>query len=325
MGNQTSQASEKFEQQIKRIHELIEQPGSEVLWNDHLPDPDNPTQPRQIDVSIKRKGKLTLLECRIHKAKQDVKWIEELIGRRLSLKADAVIAVSSSGFTDGAIIKAKKFGIILRDLLTLTEEEVSEWGQITHVWLTFYEFADVHLVFRFRSEHLGSVSVNDVEQYLRKSPGQLYGIFERLVNEIDKKNPKGYPGNVRANLHIRSLQIAGIPVDSVEFIAKVLLCKKEIRIPSVVAYDAPGVEAAKRMAYIEEVDLGEFEITKSSNKVLVMLDLSPIEIPPNCKFHTVTLDFQRVITIQGVEIIGLPKMHIPLERLLIVVAPVKKT
>jgi hypothetical protein len=322
MGNQTPQASGKFEQQIKRIHELIEQPGSEVVWNDHLPDPDNPTQPRQIDVSIKREGKLTLVECRIHKAKQDVKWIEELIGRRLSLKADAVIAVSSSGFTNGAIIKAKKFGIILRDLLTLTEEEVSEWGYLTRVWLTFYEFVDVQLVFRFRPEHLGSISVNDVEQYLRKSPGQLYGIFEMLANKIDEKNPKGYPGQFRANLHNRSLQIAGISVDSIEFIAKFSLREEEINIPSVVAYDVPGVEAAKRTAYIEKVDLGEFEITKSSNDVLVTLDLSPIEIPPNCKFHTVNFDFKRVITMQGVEIIGLPKMYIPLEKLSIVVAPV---
>jgi len=91
--------SEKFELQIRRIHELLEQKGSEVTWNDKIPDPDNIKQPRQIDISIKRDGKLTIVECRIHQKSQNVKWIEELIGRRLSLKADAVIAVSSSGFT----------------------------------------------------------------------------------------------------------------------------------------------------------------------------------------------------------------------------------
>src|SRR3990167_4837804 len=103
-------ASKKFEKQIKRIHDLIEQPGSRVTWNDHIPDPDNPVQPRQIDITINRDNSLTIIECRIHAKKQDVKWIEELIGRRMSLKADAVIAVSASGFTEGAIKKAKAYG-----------------------------------------------------------------------------------------------------------------------------------------------------------------------------------------------------------------------
>ena len=48
------------------------------------------------------------------KKKQDVKWIEELIGRKQSLRADSVIAVSSAGFTDGAILKAKAFGICFK-------------------------------------------------------------------------------------------------------------------------------------------------------------------------------------------------------------------
>jgi len=56
--------SEAFEQQIHRIHELLEGSGAGVTWNDHVPDLDNPSQQRQIDVSIKRDGKLTLVECR---------------------------------------------------------------------------------------------------------------------------------------------------------------------------------------------------------------------------------------------------------------------
>jgi hypothetical protein len=94
-----------------------------VTWNNHIPDPDNPAQPRQIDVTIKRDGALTLVECRQHKSKQNVKWIEELMGRRISLGAQGVIAVSSSGFTAGAVNKAKKQGIILRDLQQLTEQQ----------------------------------------------------------------------------------------------------------------------------------------------------------------------------------------------------------
>jgi hypothetical protein len=39
-----------------------------------------------------------MVECRQHQSPQDVQWIEELIGRRVSLPADSAIAVSSSGF-----------------------------------------------------------------------------------------------------------------------------------------------------------------------------------------------------------------------------------
>src|ERR1700691_3202238 len=105
----------RLERQVERIHQLIEVEGSVVTWNDRVPDPDNPRQSRQIDISIRRDGALTLVECRLHKEPQDVTWIEQLIGRRISLRADAVIAVSASGFTETAEEKAKRHGIILRD------------------------------------------------------------------------------------------------------------------------------------------------------------------------------------------------------------------
>lgn len=144
-----SEASEKFELQIKRIHDLIEQSGAEITWDDHIPDPDNPEQPRQIDVSIKRDDTLTLLECRIHKKRQDVKWVEELIGRRISLNADAIIAVSASGFSRGAVLKAKAHGVILRDFLSLTEQEVQTWGKKTKVSVTLFKYDRISMVFTF--------------------------------------------------------------------------------------------------------------------------------------------------------------------------------
>ena len=140
-----SQVSKKFELQITRIHQLIEQPDAEVTWDDHIPDPDNPEQLRQIDISIKRDGKFTLIECRIHKKRQDVKWIEELIGRRKSLCADAIIAVSASGFTRGAILKAKSHGVILRDIQSLTVQEISNWGKKTKVSITLFKYEQVFM------------------------------------------------------------------------------------------------------------------------------------------------------------------------------------
>jgi hypothetical protein len=59
----TMKASKAFEQQIHRILELLEGSGAEVTWDDHIPDPDNPSRLRQIDITIRRDGKLTLVAC----------------------------------------------------------------------------------------------------------------------------------------------------------------------------------------------------------------------------------------------------------------------
>jgi hypothetical protein len=305
--------SDKCEQQIERIHQLLEQQGSEVTWNDHLPDPDNPSQPRQIDITIKREGKLTLVECRIHKEKQDVTWIEELIGRRASLNADAVIAVSASGFTDGAIKKAKAFGIILRDLLTLTKEEIAEWGHLTRVWVAFYEFTNVSLIFLFDPIHINSISVEEISEYLHRESDQLYGIFEMVAKQINDENPRGHHENFAVRLKSNKLKIVDWPIAGLDFSAKFALRRQELKIASVVAYDAPSIRATERSAFVEKVDVGDFEITQSSNNVIVTLDLTPIEIPPNCKFHGVDFDFNRVVTMHGLEIIGFPRTKIALK------------
>src|SRR5580700_5888368 len=114
---------EALERQVFRIHELLMRSHTDVTWNDHIPDPDNPAQMRQIDITIRRDGGLTIIECRLSRRRQDVKWIEELIGRRQSLGAQEIIGVASAGFTQGAQKKAVRYGVRLRDLKQLSDEE----------------------------------------------------------------------------------------------------------------------------------------------------------------------------------------------------------
>ena len=102
VATQRVKASDVSEEKIKRICDLLADSGAEVKWNDYISDPDNPAQRRQIDVTIEQAGILTLVECRQRKSRPDVQWIEQLIGRRVSLSAQVVLAVSSSGFTAGA-------------------------------------------------------------------------------------------------------------------------------------------------------------------------------------------------------------------------------
>lgn len=313
-----TKASDKFERQIQIIHELIEGTGAKVEWNDRIPDPDNPEQARQIDVTIKKNGKLTLVECRIHKSKQNVKWIEELIGRRTSLRADAVIAVSASGYTKGAILKAEKYGVILRDILSLTEDEIRSWGNKTKVWLTFYEYTNVKVVFVFSKLIETNISINEIEQFLVNNPDKFYGIFEATSKAIDENKITNKKTPLTASLVPKDIEVNGFVPKSVNFSALVRTKKMQLNIPSVVVYDNPSVDALERNVFIETVELGDFEITQSKNNVMVSLDLTPITIPPNCQFRFVNFDFQRSVTMKGARILGLPKLEIPLQNVMMV-------
>ncbi len=312
-----TKTSEKFEKQIQRIHDLIEQPDSEITWDDRFPDPDNPTQSRQIDISIKREGVLTLVECRIHKKSQDVKWIEELIGRRISLQADAVIAVSHSGFTKGAILKAKSHGIILRDLKTLTEDEILQWGHKTRVWVSYHEFSNIVLSFLFQDNARANITGQNVFNYLTKEEN-FFKILEPIVREIDNKNPKQYDKN-KIDLHVqlfpKNEKINGFPISEVLFNSDYRVIKMEGQIPSVVAYDGPEIDALERVAFVEDVELGDFEITQSSNDVSVALDFNKIGIPLNSRLKNITFDFKRPVRMSRIEILAQPKLFIPVKGL----------
>jgi len=305
--------SDKFEHQIRRIHQLIEQPDSAITWNDRIPDPDNPKQARQIDITIRRDNKLTLVECRIHKEKQDVKWIEELIGRRASLKGDAVIAVSASGFTEGAILKAKNFGIILRDVISLTEQEISSWGHSTTVTLTFYQYKNVRIIFKVPRELARPKLINAIMKELTNQSNKFYNLFEVISNKLDKQKFNGRICHFKVPASMNDpIFIDGKSIQDISFEARVQPIEKVLRIPSVVAYDAPRIPSSNRNIFVEIVELGNFEITQSSNNVFITLDLSPIESPRNCHFRFVGFDFKRVVTMKKVEILSIPRMKISL-------------
>lgn len=306
--------SKKFEHQIERIHQLIKQSGSNITWDDKIPDPDNPKQPRQIDITIRRENKLTLIECRIHKEKQDVKWIEELIGRRVSLNADAVIAVSASGYTKGAVLKAKKFGIILRDMISLSEKEISVWGYSTNVTLTFHKYENVRMAFKVPRKLDKPKAIDAIIKELTSHKNKFYNIFEAVSNVLDKQKFNGSIADFKAIIHMNDpIFIENESIQDLSFGAKVQPIVKVLRIPFVMAYGAPEIPSSNRDVFVEIVELGNFEITQSSNNVFLTLDLSVIESPANCHFRFLNYDFKRKVNFDKVEILSMPKMKIFLE------------
>jgi len=83
--------------------------------------------PREIDIRVTNKKKPQerfLIECRDHKRRQDVTWIDSLDGKSRSLGFNKVVAVSSSGFYKTAEKEAKSRGI---ETMHLREAEENDW------------------------------------------------------------------------------------------------------------------------------------------------------------------------------------------------------
>lgn len=310
-----SKDSDNFEKQIKRIHDLIEQPDSEIIWNDRILDPDNPKQSRQIDVSIKREGALTLVECRFHNKPQDVKWVEELIGRKISLQADALIAVSVSGYTKGAINKARAHGIILRDVISLTEEEIRNWGKKTCVSVTFYKYEKITMIFVFDKKIETEISLHHIESLFKENPADIISLFNHISDGVEKANSDLVPCHLKIGLSSQKLRINKRPIKSIKFSGNFEQITKQFETPSVVAYDSPKSGALERNVYIEQVDQGQFEIMQSSDVFSVAIDLSKLKVPLNCHFRSVNCLFTKQMTLDSFYLVGPPKFSVALENL----------
>jgi hypothetical protein len=236
----------------------------------------------QIDVTIRRNGKLTIVECRLSRRRQDVKWIEELIGRRQSLGADTAIAVASTGFTAGAQRKAARYGILLRDLRQISAEEIATWGGRITLILYYYQYSNVKLAIGFApgsAEHIDPVALR---QELR-SHGILQSVFNAAAAQLDtlKLLARNDTRTIRVRLLIRpeSVRLCGEPLVEVGFEGKACLLAHPIISPGAFGYGEPAQAATLREATVERFDLGETSVCHHEDRIAVEIDLSGVALP----------------------------------------------
>lgn len=307
--------SEAFEQQIHRLHELVEGNDAEVTWNDRIPDPDNPTQPRQIDITIKRGDDLTLVECRLHKEPQGVKWIEELMGRRPSLRAASVIAVSNSGFTKGAVAKAKAYGIFLRELDELSPDEVQAWGCSIEMTLYYYEYKDLEMSLIFHPESIRKID----DKRLCEEFGTYHGRqswFNAATDLLDTKKlltvEKGERETIRFSVRLRleGFHLCGEPVMEVEFSGRARLVEQELAAPALFAYRSPADGEGDTSVVVQKTGLGETgAVVHNAYKVATILDLSRLEMPPNSQFRYFQVSAEKDMDMDSFELLGVDRAY----------------
>lgn len=136
-------SSAEFEKLIASMIRVLEKGAATVEHNAKIIDPDTKSV-RQVDILVLKSSAKFHYECRHQSSKQDVQWIEELIGRKRSLCVDEMVGVSSSGFTKLAIAKARSHSIGLLDLRDFTEAKILSLPTIYCKYLVLKEMT-VHL------------------------------------------------------------------------------------------------------------------------------------------------------------------------------------
>jgi hypothetical protein len=295
-----------FERQIERIHQLLEGEPAKVTWNDRIPDPDNPDQLRQIDIAIDRDGTNVHVECRLHRAPQDAQWIEELIGRRVSLGADVMIAVSSSGFTEGAVRKAAAHNVHLRTLSELTDDEVRLWVNTAKAWLVFYEFTNCVVRIEVTGER-PSAQPDVVNE--DGTPVSWRAMFDQLMKDFNSK-PELDEGSASFEVEIGSqILVSGRAPTGMTLSADVRRLKQPVMLDMMLRYiDPSAIDDSSVRVQKHSNDI--IEIIQSSDDVAFVADATNLVVPPNSFFHHIDMDFMRPVTLQWV---GLVKLQLAMQ------------
>jgi hypothetical protein len=120
----------EFEKLVSRVEELLSPQGAVVKSPDRIKDKVTGRM-REVDVSIRYVvGSVNILitiECRDRKAVPDDTWIEQLATKKQKIGASHTVAVSSTNFTKPAIKSAQLYGIELRVIKNITDEDILSW------------------------------------------------------------------------------------------------------------------------------------------------------------------------------------------------------
>jgi Restriction endonuclease len=311
--------SRSFEFLVGRILTLSRTGVDELICDDRVIDPDGGGRTRQVDITFKRNGSVVHVECRDHKAPQDVKWIEELIGRKISLKPDIMIGVSSSGFTPLALRKAEAHGVVLRSVKAVTENEILSWGCKVVVSVHFARMDCINFVLSSTTKltekeysafwhdsvdrrYIGSWLSSIALQFKDKAVG------ETLTFEAPLDLPSHYLIHpVLAKINSLAIHGFGTVVRQDFQMSSALISNEEV-----------GVSSEDTVVF--EYSKSGTELHLSEGVFRWALDFSKIRYPRDCFFSgDIRLDFGEPRSVDGVLIMGLgstksPEVTLPIVR-----------
>jgi len=225
-----------------------------------------------------------------------------------------LIAVSSSGFTKGALKKAKRHGVVPRDLKRLTDAEVRGWGQQIALTLYFYEYFDLEVSLLFGETSIASLNATAVELELKRHPAMqsLFNAAARQLGEFDllATENSGRAVKFALRLQLETFSFCGEPVVEVGFCGSARLISREVLSPAVFSYGEPNADSRYSDALIETFSLGGTSITHNMSRISLFLDISRLEMPPFCQFRFFRVSSEHEMDHEAVELFGLEKLWV---------------
>ena len=318
-------SAREFERLISRLHDLIEEHGTIIKWNDHIDDPNTKGNKRQIDITIEKGGKKTHIECRLHKAKQGSPWIEQLYGRKVNLGVDTLIGVSSSGFSKPAINTAKKLGIILKDLRSIDIDEAINWGKPLTIRAKFIRLTDTKLRIFSRPPKppkfkpltpIGAQKAFKKLETHQNLASRLINQFAYTQYEIFKENDLPIGSFLRTATHKLWIKdpvplATGVAAYLIELTSTPQLIEMEMNTDYAALYSDSYHEKEQQKVIHKQLSMKNWEINSSKSKSNAQIDLSTIIIPSDLVLMQVGIvntegNGSRVKTLS---VIGLDKYH----------------
>ena len=177
---------------------------------------------REVDATIREtladgKVRLTVIECRRRRGRQDDPWIEQLASKKKKIGAHRLIAVSSTGFSQSAQLSAAHFGIELRTLAEFSEESLQETFGGLEQFVDVVDYAIKSLM--FFDQHGNPIDQTDFSAELSQqlsnntlyaavfldAAGEPAGALEHVVRRIgaDEIPRNGIPVLKRGVMHFR--------------------------------------------------------------------------------------------------------------------------
>jgi hypothetical protein len=283
---------------VSRIERWLAPTGATIKSPDHIPEIAS-GELREVDVSIRHVvGSAEILitvECRDRSKKQGKDWIQELAAKRELIGAAKTIAVSSSGFSKTVFELARRYGIELRTIESVTQQELEAWVRSYEIVIfgTYIDFlslkikldrepgepeADIRSDVRksFKSDPLNTAFGRDTETGNPLTVSALVDCglekgdppFDDIVLGAPPKRICATIGFLPKRFLLFS-EHGDIPLHTVELSVKVAFLRSAAPMPRVLRYQKPTETV---------IEIGEVRIpTSSGDKVLILSKEEPTD------------------------------------------------
>lgn len=215
----------ELEKLVEKLETELADKNVEIKSPDYIPDRFT-ARKREVDISLRGKigthELLIIIETRDRNETEDVRWIEQIITKRDDIRANKAIAVSSFGFSDGAIAKAQANSIELRTLEEINSETIKSWFLLDSMHFINRKF-DIRSAI-FINESLNEEDRKRLEDFINSLNGQFPEELNFIL-DVDMVEPMSL-GNLLLSADLSKFYEC-IPPDCKEKNLKITLIPKD--------------------------------------------------------------------------------------------------